>query len=336
MSQSCNTGTGGGRGGGGRAACLPKAVWPETRMAKSYANAAGKPGARRCIFDKPISRATMAAFPTQSVAPRSERRMPTHPHASTESDLIGADANPGGSSEGGSSQADFIEVYPDALDRAHCAALIARFAVSGDVQPGRVGGGVKPELKDSLDLTISGHPQWRDAEAALNTAVFKGLLAYLRRYPHTLIAPLMLEVPSADGKRHRLTPERLRAMDDAELAPVTQTVFRPGAINLQRYSAGRGGYPYWHCELYPRDPHAETLHRHLLWTIYLNDDFAQGETEFLYQQRKIAPRTGSLLIAPAAFTHTHRGNRPQGGDKVIATSWVLFQRAEQLFGAQQK
>jgi hypothetical protein len=38
------------------------------------------------------------------------------------------------------------------------------------------------------------------------------------------------------------------------------------------------------------------------------------------------------LIAPAAFTHTHRGNRPLGGDKVIATSWVLFQRAEQLFG----
>ena len=40
------------------------------------------------------------------------------------------------------------------------------------------------------------------------------------------------------------------------------------------------------------------------------------------------PRTGSLLFAPAAFTHTHRGNVPKGGDKYIATSWVLFQRAE--------
>ena len=45
-------------------------------------------------------------------------------------------------------------------------------------------------------------------------------------------------------------------------------------------------------------------------------------------RRKIVPRTGSLLIAPAAFTHTHRGNVPKGGDKYIATSWVLFQRAE--------
>lgn len=157
-------------------------------------------------------------------------------------------------------------------------------------------------------------------------------MRYLRRYPYTLIAPLMLETPGAGGGRHRLTEQRVRDMDDETLAGVMQAVFRPGGINLQRYTGGRGGYPYWHCELYPRDRHGETLHRHLLWTLYLNDGFDAGETEFLYQRRAIAPRTGSLLIAPAAFTHTHRGNRPQGGDKVIATSWVLFQRAETLFG----
>lgn len=228
---------------------------------------------------------------------------------------------------------DFIEVFPDALDPALCEALVARFNASADAVPGRIGGGVLPDLKDSLDLTITGRPDWQDVEGALNQTVFRGLMAYLRRYPHTLIAPLMLEVPAADGRRHRLTPERMAQMEDAELAPVVQTVLRPGSINLQRYTANRGGYPYWHCELYPRDAHAETLHRHLLWTIYLNDAFDEGETEFLYQQRCVTPRTGSLLIAPAAFTHTHRGNRPKGGDKFIATSWILFQRAERLFAA---
>ena len=229
--------------------------------------------------------------------------------------------------------ADFIEVHDDALSRETCAALVARFAASNAAAPGRVGGGVLPELKDSLDIAISGKPEWRDAEAQLNQAVFRGLLGYLRKYPHTLIAPLMLEVAGDDGARHRLTAERLQAMDDATLTPIVQAVLRPGTINLQRYAGGRGGYPYWHCELYPRDPQNETLHRHLLWTLYLNDGFDEGETEFLYQQRKIAPRAGSLLIAPAAFTHTHRGNRPLGGDKFIATSWILFQRAEALFGA---
>ncbi len=230
--------------------------------------------------------------------------------------------------------ADFIEVYEAALAPETCASLVERFLASGDLKPGRVGSGVMPDLKDSLDLAISQKPEWRSLEAQLNGVVFTGLLAYLRKYPHMVVAPLMLEIPGADGGQHRLTAERVAAMDDAALAPIVQAVLRPGAINLQRYTADRGGYPYWHCELYPRDANAETLHRHLLWTLYLNDEFQQGETEFLYQGRKITPRAGSLLIAPAAFTHTHRGNRPLGGDKFIATSWILFQRAEALYGAQ--
>lgn len=227
---------------------------------------------------------------------------------------------------------DFIEVYDGALTPEACALLVERFKASGGVQPGRVGSGVMPDLKDSTDLAIAQQPGWSDVEAHLNRVVLSGLLAYLRKYPHMLVAPLMLEVPDANGARHRLTAERVAAMSDEALAPIVQTVLRPGAINLQRYAAGRGGYPYWHCELYPRDPHAETLHRHLLWTLYLNDGFECGETEFLYQRRKVKPRCGTLLLAPAAFTHTHRGNRPHGSDKFIATSWILFQRAEAIFG----
>ncbi len=228
--------------------------------------------------------------------------------------------------------ADFIEVYPDALDRASCAAIVERFAAADNVKPGRVGGGVIPELKDSLDLSLNGLEAWRDVEQQLNDAVLRGLLAYLRRYPQALISPLMLQHPGPDGKPRRLAADDLAARDDASLLELVSAILRPGAINLQRYAAGRGGYPYWHCELYPRDASAETLHRHLLWTLYLNDGFEAGETEFLFQERKVVPQAGTLLIAPTAFTHTHRGNRPEGGDKVIATSWILFQRAEQIFG----
>ena len=74
------------------------------------------------------------------------------------------------------------------------------------------------------------------------------------------------------------------------------------------------------------------MHRVLLWSIYLNDVDQDGETEFFYQGRKIAPRAGTLLVAPAGFTHTHRGNTPRGSDKYLATSWILFQRAESLYG----
>ncbi len=227
---------------------------------------------------------------------------------------------------------DFIEIYDNALTREQCAQLIAQFEASGQATPGRVGGGVLPELKDSRDIQISSAPEWQQAQGLLNAAMFKGLLAYLRKYRYALIAPLMLQTKDPKtGKLRRLSESDFDAMNDATLSDIVRAVLRPGSINLQRYTANQGGYPYWHCELYPKDASADTLHRTLLWTLYLNEGFEQGETEFLYQQRKIAPRTGSLLIAPTAFTHTHRGNRPMGGDKYIATSWILFQRAEQLY-----
>lgn len=226
---------------------------------------------------------------------------------------------------------DFIEVYDEVLSREECAALVERARADPQWLPGRVGGGVFPELKRSRDLSLSGNAAWREVEARLNHAVFAGLLRYARRYPQLLLSPLMLQQPGAGGAPVRLDAGTVSAMDDAALGSLLQACLRPGAINLQRYEAGSGGYPYWHCELFPRDAGGETLHRHLLWTLYLNDGFDAGETEFLFQQRKVAPRAGSLLLAPTAFTHTHRGNPPQGGEKWIATSWVLFQRAERLY-----
>ncbi len=222
---------------------------------------------------------------------------------------------------------DFIEVFDSAVSREDCAAIVARFEAEGGGTPGRVGSGYFPELKDSSDITLEGRPQWQDVQNLLLGAALRATKAYLRRYPHAVLAPLMLQTGEP---RRRLEAGDLESMDDATLTRLVQTVLRPGSINLQRYTADRGGYPYWHCELYPRDEQCETLHRHLLWTIYLNDGFAEGETEFLYQHRKVTPRTGSLLIAPAAFTHTHRGNMPKTRDKYIATSWILFQRSEQV------
>lgn len=231
---------------------------------------------------------------------------------------------------------DFIEIYPAAIDPATCKALIQRFNASNRKLRGSTGGGVDLKLKDSWDITLDDYPEWQDAANLFNTAMLTCFKAYLRKYPYTAIAPLSLRMPDpATGETKLLGADDIRNMPDHLLQTMALKLFRPGSINIQKYFADQGGYPYWHCELYPKnnDPQAETLHRTLLWTVYLNDGFEEGETEFLHQQRKVAPQAGAMLIAPAAFTHTHRGNRPRGGDKYIATSWILFQRPERIFGA---
>lgn len=226
---------------------------------------------------------------------------------------------------------DFIQILPAALNVVQCRDIIRRFEASPNLRPGETGSGIDPTLKDSRDLTISRHPEWRDVETLLNKAMMRALCAYLRRWPQALISPLAIGWRDPQtGEARLLRAEDFAGLSEAQLAGFARYAFRPGTINLQRYTADRGGYPYWHCEHYPRDAQADALHRVLLWTLYLNDDFEAGETEFLFQQRKVPPQTGALLIAPAGFTHTHRGNRPIGSDKYIATSWILFRRAEEL------
>ena len=226
---------------------------------------------------------------------------------------------------------DFVEVYDNALDASTCHKLIERFEASGHARRGEAGGGVDVSLKNSWDIPLNLHSGWSDVEQMLSDAVLVGFKRYLRRYAHAALAPMRLQiVDPVTGALTTLDAPGIASLDEPTLNSIVLMLFRPGTINLQKYIADEGGYPYWHCELYPQVDQGEALHRVVLWTIYLNDNFHEGETEFLYQERKIAPKTGMLLIAPTAFTHTHRGNMPKGGNKYIATGWVLFQRAEMM------
>ena len=57
--------------------------------------------------------------------------------------------------------------------------------------------------------------------------------------------------------------------------------------------------------------------------MYLNDIDEAGETEFLYQNKRISPKQGRVLMWPADWTHSHRGNPPIGKeDKYILTTWL--------------
>jgi len=82
-----------------------------------------------------------------------------------------------------------------------------------------------------------------------------------------------------------------------------------------------GGFHSWHFEN-GGIPYSQ---RKFVVQLYLNDDFEGGETEFLYQNRREIPKEGDVLIFPAGYTHTHRGNPPIGGVKYLITSWGLIQ-----------
>ena len=91
-------------------------------------------------------------------------------------------------------------------------------------------------------------------------------------------------------------------------------------IKLKQIPAG-GGFHSWHFE----NGSVTYSPRTFVVQLYLNDNFDGGETEFLYQNRREQAEEGDVLIFPAGFTHTHRGNPPIGGTKYLITSWGLTQ-----------
>lgn len=228
---------------------------------------------------------------------------------------------------------DFIEIYDDALSPQLCSELMTAFDQSPYLVPGRTGGGVDREKKISTDLYLNDHPQYRDLLQQVIAVTTRYAAEYFKKYHFALIAPVALTVQHPKtGQPVALTHDNYAEIGADKAEDFMRVLYRLGPIQAQKYQAGIGNYNYWHCEVFPQAPLNEPLHRTLLFMFYLNDVAEGGETEFYYQNKAVRPKAGRMVIAPAYFTHTHRGCVPKSNDKYILTSWILLNRAEQLYG----
>ncbi len=101
--------------------------------------------------------------------------------------------------------------------------------------------------------------------------------------------------------------------------PFFQGAFKDMGYAVQRTRPGE--FYEWHID---GGSHEFAL-RQLVAIWYLNDvPGPGGETEFRYQDIKIKPEAGKLVLFPPFWTHEHQGRTLQGGSKYIATTWVVF------------
>ncbi|MCG9965131.1 2OG-Fe(II) oxygenase [Shewanella cutis] len=226
---------------------------------------------------------------------------------------------------------DFIEVYPNAIPDDLCDRLILAFEKHSGVVDGQTGNGVDLEKKISRDLTLDNFSDLEPLKNELLSYTLKGTADYFSQYAMALMGAVAVSVSDEQGQAVTLTPSNFERLGKPRAEALVKYLYRSGSINIQKYQMNKGGYPHWHSEQFPQLNHNEALHRVVLYMFYLNDVEEGGETEFYYQQRKISPKKGTMVIAPAGFTHSHRGNMPISNDKYIATSWVMFNRAEQLY-----
>jgi len=181
----------------------------------------------------------------------------------------------------------FIYEIRNALPATACADAIVRFEAAADQQvQGRIGQEQSQEqsIKRSTDLRISGREQWRDVDQGLFASLQTALLEMAKLHPFF----------ASNG-------------------------FRDMGYQIQRTLPGE--YYHWHIDSGP----GEFSQRQLVAIWYLNDVSGPGgETEFHFQQIKVKPETGKLILFPPFWTHAHRGVTLEQGVKYIATTWVCF------------
>ncbi len=181
----------------------------------------------------------------------------------------------------------FIYEVQGALAPDVCREMIRRFEANvGQQYPGRIGQGADLEqsIKKSTDLRISGRPDWKDIDGILVRSLMENVRIMAARFPF-----------------------------------FAANSFKDMGYNMQRTQPGE--YYHWHVDGGP----GEFSQRQLVAIWYLNDvPGPGGETEFMFQEVKIKPQEGKLLLFPPFWTHDHRGVTLQQGIKYIATTWVCF------------
>ena len=193
---------------------------------------------------------------------------------------------------------DFIGYYSEAVPRSVCNAMIAamdsqRLRPSGLMDRTNQVGNDKHLISDQstemfdMDLSFSADDVryiLDGAKVDIPVTIDECVAQYLENYPVAL--------------------ETVRGVSFNSCYKLQATL--PGE-----------GYNLWHSEWTAQAPQ-----RFLVWILYLNDIEEGGETEFLYYPQRIRPRAGDLIVWPAGFTHSHRGNPPLKDKKYIMTGWI--------------
>ena len=104
-----------------------------------------------------------------------------------------------------------------------------------------------------------------------------------------------------------------------EAYPYFKGPFKDMGYAIQRYNPGE--FYHWHIDGGSHD----FSQRQLVALWYLNDvPGPGGETEFLFQDIKVKPEKGKLVLFPPFWTHEHRAVTLDEGVKYIATTWIVF------------
>ena len=169
---------------------------------------------------------------------------------------------------------DFIHVEYNTLSEEFCNGVIGKFETDSRKHQGRLGSGknsgVNVDIKDSIDLMISGLDDWKEEDEVLFNSVNKCSQKYRNK----------------------------NLLEDIKIPILLDTMSDTG-YQIQKTSPN-SGYS-WHDDFDPSYDYTSNAGVRVLSFIwYLNDVSEGGYTEFI-DGTKIQPERGKFLIFPSTW-----------------------------------
>jgi hypothetical protein len=187
---------------------------------------------------------------------------------------------------------EYIHEERNVLPKTFCQELIEKFESDSRKAEGLSSDGIVSKIKKRIDLSIEQITGWNLECNRLDKAFRTTLSKYKTN--------LKLNVFGKDN---------LHIVDRLFNKPA---IVRTGFL-MGRY--GVGDHFNWHID------YVHTEDRICNFIIYLNDH--EACTEFL-NGKKIKPEAGKILFFPTTWTHAHRGQTIEKGNKYIISGFVYY------------
>jgi hypothetical protein len=211
----------------------------------------------------------------------------------------------------------FINTYPNIISKECCEYFINFFENEdrlGHTYDGSTFTGISKEFKEATDLNLrfnENSKNWSKHQISKHME----MLTYYDKKVKEKFTEYVFDyhkTPDSQWNQFKESEEEIHRLD-IEL--------NYNAPLMHRYKPPNEGYHIWHYDWNPKK--RRTCMRMCVGMVYLNDVEKGGETEFYHQKLKIKPTQGTLVIWPAYFTHTHRGNPPISNTKYIVNQWLI-------------
>ena len=167
-----------------------------------------------------------------------------------------------------------VAVFENAFSPTYCKTLInlyQKMEAAGAVSTRREAG---ENISETFKEDTSWGPHFSYVEGDISLEMYKECRETLNVFWGSLYPQYRAKYGSLDNASSHVTRD----------------------IKLQKTLPGQG-YHVWH---YEHDSKKYSS-RIMAWILYLDDVKEGGETEFLYLQKRIAPKAGTLILFPSNF-----------------------------------